>query len=77
MALSALGRLDEVDQVIDACLAVPVRAGSGTPATVMEDAAYGLRADGHREKALAVGEREISWLRSRPLRNASPAVHAG
>jgi tetratricopeptide (TPR) repeat protein len=66
MALAALGRLDEVDRVIDSCLGVPGRAGAGTPATVMEDAAYELRANGHRQKALAVGEREISWLRSRP-----------
>jgi tetratricopeptide (TPR) repeat protein len=66
MALAALGRLDEVDRVIDSCLTIPVRPGSGTPVSVMEDAAYELRAHGHPEKALAVGERVISWMRSRP-----------
>jgi tetratricopeptide (TPR) repeat protein len=66
MALAALGRLDEVDRVIDASFAVQVRGGGGTPTTVMEDAVYGLRAEGHREKALAIGEREISWLDARP-----------
>lgn len=63
MALAALGHLDEVDRVIDACLTVPAR--SGTPMTVMVDAAYELRAHGHREKSLAAGERAVSCLRSR------------
>jgi Flp pilus assembly protein TadD len=63
MAQAALGRLEEIDRVIDACLTVTAR--SGMPVSVMMDAAYALRAHGHRDKALAVGERAISWLHSR------------
>jgi hypothetical protein len=65
MALAALGRLDEVDRLIAACLTIPVPR-NGTPAGVMEDAAYELREHGYRDKALAVAGKEISWLRSRP-----------
>ncbi len=66
MALAALGRLNEVDRVIDSCLTIPAQPMSGTPVSVMEDAAYELRAHGYPDKALAVGTRAISWLRSRP-----------
>jgi tetratricopeptide (TPR) repeat protein len=64
MALAALGRLDGIDRVIDSCLAIQARARSGTPASVMVDVAHELRVHGYREKAVAVGERAISWLGS-------------
>jgi tetratricopeptide (TPR) repeat protein len=63
-ALVALGRLDEVNRVIDEILAVQSRAG--TPGSVMVQAASELRAHGHREEALRMAARAVDWLRSRP-----------
>jgi tetratricopeptide (TPR) repeat protein/TolB-like protein/predicted Ser/Thr protein kinase len=62
-ALSALGRVREVDDVIDQVLATPSRRGS--PIRVMDSAAVWLRAHGHTEDALRIADRAVDWLGSR------------
>lgn len=71
-ALVALGRLDEVDKLVDEILAMPSRWGypscclsRGTPGYVMLSAAEELRAHGHREASLKMAGRAAEWYRSR------------
>ncbi|MFZ5788146.1 MAG: TPR end-of-group domain-containing protein [Acidobacteriota bacterium] len=63
-ALVALGRLDEVNRVVDESLAE--RSRVGTPGGLMVQAAMELRAHGHREEALRLAARAADWLRGRP-----------
>jgi tetratricopeptide (TPR) repeat protein len=72
-ALVALGRLAEVDALVDEVLAMAPHWGfakccvpSGTPGYVMLTAAEELRTHGHREAALKVAVRAAEWYRSRP-----------
>ncbi len=71
-ALIALGRLDEVDRLVDEILAMPSRWGypscclsRGTPGYVMLSTAEELRAHGHREGSLKMAGRAIEWYRRR------------
>lgn len=71
-ALVALGRLDEVDRLVDEILAMPSRWGypscclsRGTPGYVMLSATEELRAHGHREASLKMAGRSVEWYRSR------------
>ena len=63
-ALAALGRLDEVEKVIQACEAMPAQGGS--PAHVMITVGAELRAHGHREAALKMAERGAAWFQTHP-----------
>jgi tetratricopeptide (TPR) repeat protein len=71
-ALVALGRLDEVDRLVNEILAMPSRWGypscclsRGTPGYVMLSAAEELRAHGHRESSLKMAGRAAEWYRNR------------
>jgi tetratricopeptide (TPR) repeat protein/predicted Ser/Thr protein kinase len=58
-ALVALGRLDDVEVLIDETLAA---SGSfGTPAGVMGDASLALRVHVGREEAIEMAERAVAW----------------
>jgi len=70
-ALAALGRLDEVEKVIEACEATQGGFRAGTPGGVMLTAASELRAHGHREAARKIAERAVAWYRSRPATEAT------
>ncbi|MGD1147281.1 MAG: protein kinase [Thermoanaerobaculaceae bacterium] len=64
-ALAALGRLEEVEKVIEACEATQGGFRVGTPGYVMRVAAEELRAHGHREASLKMAERAVAWYRAR------------
>jgi len=58
-ALVALGRLDDVETLIDETLAA---SGSfGTPAGVMSEASVALRVHVGREEAIEMAERAVAW----------------
>jgi len=63
-ALAALGRLGELDRVVDEALVIRARAGSA--GSVMRMAAAELRAHGNREASLRMAERAVAWYRARP-----------
>jgi tetratricopeptide (TPR) repeat protein/TolB-like protein len=62
-ALAALGEVDRVDVVVEECLRVTPR--SDTADRVMIVASTELRAHGHPQRAVAVAERAVAWLRAR------------
>jgi tetratricopeptide (TPR) repeat protein len=61
--LAALGRTEDVNQVIDESLAAT--SASRTPGDVMREAAAELRAHGERKASLAVAGRAAAWYRER------------
>jgi tetratricopeptide (TPR) repeat protein len=72
-ALVALGRLAEVNALVDEVLAMPPHWGfakccvpNGTPGYVMLSAAEELRVHGYHEEALKVASRAADWYRGRP-----------
>ena len=71
-ALVALGRLEEVDSLVDEAVSLPPRWGyesccmpRGTPGLVMLAAAEELRAHGHRDASLKMANRAADWYRTR------------
>jgi tetratricopeptide (TPR) repeat protein len=62
-ALAALGRVDEVNKIIDESLTITSQAG--TPGGVMREAAQELRAHGHLEAYKEVAARAVDWYRDR------------
>jgi tetratricopeptide (TPR) repeat protein len=72
-ALAALGRIDEVDRVVDECLttpAVPISAGS-----VMLVAVEELRAHGQMEESRRLADRAVEWHRRRARAKGEAAGH--
>jgi DNA-binding SARP family transcriptional activator/TolB-like protein len=65
-ALAALGRVTELDALLDASLSLPPRHPAGTPGDVMRGAAAELRAHGHDEAAASTLMKAIAWYRDRP-----------
>ncbi len=69
-SLAALGRIDDLNALLDSVFAFPHwRRQSGaftTPAGVANVTAVELRAHGHRDAAPAVLERALDWLEARP-----------
>ncbi len=63
-ALAALGRLAELDRLVDETLAL--RARAGTAGLVMRVAAIELRAHRNREAGLAMAARAVAWYQARP-----------
>jgi tetratricopeptide (TPR) repeat protein len=71
-ALVALGRIEDVEKLVDEVLAVPSGWAypscclpRATPAYVMLSAAEEMRAHGHREASLRMAARAVDWYRSR------------
>jgi tetratricopeptide (TPR) repeat protein len=71
-ALVALGRMDEMEKLIDDILTIPSEWAypscclpRATPAYVMLSAAEELRAHGHREASVKMASRAADWYRSR------------
>jgi len=71
-ALVALGRMDEVERLIEDILTIPSEWAypscclpRATPAYMMLSAAEELRAHGHREASLKMASRAADWYRSR------------
>jgi serine/threonine protein kinase/DNA-binding SARP family transcriptional activator len=64
-ALVALGRLDDVDRVLDESLLLP-QEGMVSAAIVMMQAARELRAHGYRDASLDAAARAVRWFDTRP-----------
>jgi len=73
VALAALGRVDEVNRVVDE--AVTVKFRFRTIEGLMEMAAVELRSHGHREAGIRMAEREIAYLQTRPAAEAARSGH--
>ncbi len=68
-ALAALGRVAELDRLVDETLAL--RARTGSAGAVMRIAATELRAHGYREAGLEMAQRAVAWYRERPAAEAA------
>jgi len=68
-ALPALGRIKEVNKLIDESVTLPPQQGN--PVQHMLLAARELRAHGYRQASLKVIERAYKWLESRPEESES------
>ncbi len=75
-ALAALGRVSDVNQLIDEAVTLPPEPDwGGVRGSVMTAAATELRAHGNRAAAVQVAERAIDWLRSRPPEEAATRLN--
>jgi tetratricopeptide (TPR) repeat protein len=75
-ALSALDRVEEVNQTIDESLTLqPEWNWRGVQSVVMIVAANELRAHGNRAASIQVAERAIGWLAARPADEAATRLH--
>ena len=74
VALAALGRVQEVQAILDRVETLPA-SRSYTPGRVMFRAAMELRAHGHREAAMEVFSRALSWYERRPLSEAQSETY--
>ncbi len=63
-ALVGMGRLEEIESMLDAAEALP--ASMVTPGWVMEMTAAELRAHGYHEAGKRVAQRAVQWYRDRP-----------
>jgi tetratricopeptide (TPR) repeat protein len=64
--LAGLGRLDEIEHVVEETLQTPSSAGPYTHGQLMLHVACELRWHGHREAGIKMANRAIEWLRARP-----------
>ena len=72
-ALAALGRIKEVNRLIDESLTLPPQQGS--PVQCILDAGRELRAHGYRQASLQVLERAVKWLESRAKEESETEIH--
>ncbi|MFI5165439.1 MAG: protein kinase [Thermoanaerobaculales bacterium] len=70
-ALAALGRLDEIEKVIEACEAMQGGFRDATLGDLMTTIAGELRAHGHQDASLKMAERTVAWYRARPASEAA------
>jgi tetratricopeptide (TPR) repeat protein len=73
-ALAALGRMDEVDDVLEAMRSIPPHHPPQDIAYFLVQLGEELRVHGHRDKALEVFDEAIVWCQSQP--NQTEAVRA-
>jgi hypothetical protein len=64
IALAALGEVEEMDRVADSCLSI--QDPSVPSGWALIEAVEELRAHGHRDAALRLAERALTWYRARP-----------
>lgn len=72
-ALTALGRIKEINKLIDESLTLPPQTGS--PGLIMMNAGRELRAHGYRQASLQVLERAVKWFESRPKEESETRSH--
>jgi tetratricopeptide (TPR) repeat protein len=65
-ALAALGRMDEIEALLDTVLAQPDRAVGVPPLRASIILAYELRAHGFEEPARSAAQRGLAWIETRP-----------
>jgi tetratricopeptide (TPR) repeat protein len=68
-ALAGLGRVDDIEDLIEEASASP--ASHGSVGSILLVAADELRAHGHPEKAHDFAERGVAWYRARPEREGA------
>jgi len=73
-ALSALGRIKEVNKLIDESLSLPPQRRL-SPGWVMRHTAQELRAHGYRQASLQVIERALKWFKSRTEEESGIRLH--
>ncbi|UCE19573.1 MAG: protein kinase [Gemmatimonadota bacterium] len=64
-ALAGLGRIEEINKVIDESLSISSSSSSWSPGLVMCGAAAELRVRGYKEEAKAIAERAVAWYQNR------------
>ena len=64
-ALAAMGGIEELHELLDEATGLPPE-DFWLPGLVMSDAAYELRAHGHREMVLPFAERAVAWYERHP-----------
>jgi hypothetical protein len=74
LALAALGRVDEVMELLDESLTLPPM-GSWSYALVCESVALELRARSYRDAAQVVNLRAVDWLEARPSEETTQTSH--
>jgi tetratricopeptide (TPR) repeat protein len=72
-ALAPLGRIKEINKLIDESLTLPPQTGS--PGLMMLGAGRELRAHGYRQASLQVLERAVKWFESRPEEESETRSH--
>jgi tetratricopeptide (TPR) repeat protein len=72
-ALAALGRIKEINKLIDESLTLPPQTESS--GLIMMNAGRELRAHGHRQASLRVLERAVKWFESRPKEESETRSH--
>jgi tetratricopeptide (TPR) repeat protein len=72
-ALAALGRIQDVTGVIEESLSVESR--TGTPGTVMLEAAQELRAHGYMNEAKEIANRAADWYKNRTVDDAESDIY--
>jgi tRNA A-37 threonylcarbamoyl transferase component Bud32/tetratricopeptide (TPR) repeat protein len=72
-ALAALGRLKEINELIDESFTVPSQGG-WNPGEVMRLAGNELRIHGYRDASYEILERAISWYKSRKEKHYLPLL---
>jgi serine/threonine protein kinase/tetratricopeptide (TPR) repeat protein len=70
-ALAAMGRFDELEEIVDECFTIPARVG--TAGSNLGFTARELRAHGHRVQSIELAERVIAWCRNRPDQDSRTA----
>jgi len=73
-AYCGLGRMKDVNRLIDESATLPTRAGY-SPGQIMLYAGYYLRAHGFREQSVQVLERSRQWFESRPQEEKSSVAN--
>jgi tRNA A-37 threonylcarbamoyl transferase component Bud32/tetratricopeptide (TPR) repeat protein len=63
-ALAAMGRLAELNRLVEDTFAIPARRAAA--GTVLSGTALELRAHGYREQSLELAARVVDWYRERP-----------
>jgi tetratricopeptide (TPR) repeat protein len=63
-ALAAMGRFDELEEIVDECFSIPARVG--TAGSNLGYTARELRAHGYRNRSIELAQRVVAWCRNRP-----------
>jgi serine/threonine protein kinase/tetratricopeptide (TPR) repeat protein len=70
-ALAAMGRFEELDEVVDECFTIPARVG--TAGSNLGFTARELRAHGYRDRSVELAARVVAWCRNRPDQDSRTA----
>jgi len=66
-ALVAMGRLEDVNRVVDVCARTPLKYETGAAGWVMTSVALELRVHGHRSESDALALRGVDWFERKTI----------